>query len=241
MRGDLGDPVHPRRPAPRHLQQLPPVLHREAEAARHAGAHRPVPEEVCEYAGEAGEGEEGSRAGEGREEVAGEREEGEGREERAGREGLTSWRSGWLSCWCRARAGPRFRARSRARARNRARKRGPAQAPVFQKNEGPPLDGTALLFTGARGGSSGHPGNFVYFSRDATAARPSSSRSTRSRPWLARRPSRFILLISVETNDRDAPTRSARSCCVMPCRQSSLPGGTRSPWACASACSISAS
>src|SRR5205814_941158 len=79
-----------------------------------------------------------------------------------------------------------------------------------------------------------------YFSRAATLLRPSSSFSTRSRPWFARSPSRFILLISVDTNERDAPTRSARSCCVMPCRHSSLPGAIRSPCAWASVISISA-
>src|SRR5712664_2526699 len=86
----------------------------------------------------------------------------------------------------------------------------------------------------------GHRRQPAHFSRAATRFRPSSSRRTRSRPWFASRPSRFILLISVETNERDAPTRSARSCWVIPCRQSSFPGAIRSPCACASAISISA-
>src|SRR5438105_3291307 len=80
LRSELGDAVYPRRSAPGHLQQLPSVLYREAEAARHAGAHRSLPEEVRECAGGAGE-EEGGGAGEGGEEGAGQGEEGQGGEE----------------------------------------------------------------------------------------------------------------------------------------------------------------
>src|ERR1700736_3113885 len=89
---------------------------------------------------------------------------------------------------------------------------------------------------GRRGeGGESQPGSHrrhaAHFSRAATRFTPSSSRSTRRRHWFASTPSRFILLIRVETNEHDAPTRSARSCWVIPCRQSSFPGAIRSPCA----------
>src|SRR5438874_5705178 len=114
LRRDLGDPVDPRRPAPRHLQQLPSVLHREAEAARYAGAHRSVPEEVRQCAG--GTGEEEGGAGEGREEGRAE----EGKEgQRAGREGLEKF-----ACSCSLLGDTRsfsFSFANKARVRSRAR------------------------------------------------------------------------------------------------------------------------
>src|SRR6266851_9774955 len=64
LRGDLGDPLDGGRPAPGHLLQLPPVLHRQAEADRHPGPHRSVPEEVRELPQGAAEEGQGRRRGE---------------------------------------------------------------------------------------------------------------------------------------------------------------------------------
>src|SRR5437870_1403153 len=82
LRRHLGDALDRRRSAPRHLLELPSLLHRQAEADRHAGAHRPVPEEVRQRAeGSAKEGEaRGSREegrSKGREEARKEAEDGE--------------------------------------------------------------------------------------------------------------------------------------------------------------------
>src|SRR5216684_4233261 len=83
LRGDLGDPLDGGRPAPGHLLQLPPVLHRQAEADRYPGPHRSVPEEVRELpqgAAEEGQGRPGEEARrEVREEVGQEAEEAQGR------------------------------------------------------------------------------------------------------------------------------------------------------------------
>src|SRR5438067_10987346 len=215
LRRHVGDPLDRRRPAPRHLLELPSLLHREAEADRHAGAHRPVPEEVRERAeGSAKEGE-----------ARGSREEGRSK----GREEARKEAEDGEEAQGRRLAPPAFAARSECqknRQRGLVRVGGArTEAATLPTEEG--LGGPFL--------------SLLYFSRAATLLRPSSSLSTRSRPWFARRPSRFILLISVETKDRDARTRSARSCCVMPCRQSSFPGARRSPCACARVMSISAS
>src|SRR5438128_3592916 len=65
LRRHVGDPLDRRGPSPGHLLQLPPLLHRQAEADRYPGPHRPVPEEVRERA--EGAAEEGQ--GRGREEA----------------------------------------------------------------------------------------------------------------------------------------------------------------------------
>src|SRR5919201_441122 len=78
VRRHLGDAVDARRPAPRYLQQLPSLLHREAKADRHAGAHRPVQEEVRQRSGYASE-EEGRQEGS--------REKGSRRQAEEGEEG----------------------------------------------------------------------------------------------------------------------------------------------------------
>src|SRR5438105_5694337 len=87
LRRHLGDALDWRRSAPRHLLELPSLLHRQAEADRHAGPHRPVPEEVRQRAeGAAEEGQGGSPGEEGRCSEDGEegRQEAEGREEAQG-------------------------------------------------------------------------------------------------------------------------------------------------------------
>src|SRR5438876_5377334 len=217
VRSHLGDAVHARRSASRHLQQLPSVLHRKAEADRHARTHRPLQEEVRERAGDAA-AEEGHQG--------------------CGQKG-----------------------RKACQESQEGSRKGVGQA----RHEGPPGGNQAalLLSRGPEGGvresrkknggggrrgrggetrpSAAATARRDHFSRAATWFKPSSSRSTRSRPWFARSPSRFILLIKVETNEREAPTRSARSCWVIPCRHSSFPGAMRSPCACARASSISAS
>src|SRR5204863_7970348 len=89
LRGVVGDAIDARRPAPGYLQQLPSVLHGEAEADGYAGADRSVQAEVCECAREAREAQEGS---EGRTEGVGEERQGPGQgkegEEGARSEGL---------------------------------------------------------------------------------------------------------------------------------------------------------
>ena len=66
VRRDLEDPLDQARAAPRNLLELPPVLHRPAEAARHRRPRRAVHEEVRRAdVGEPQEGREGDQGQEG--------------------------------------------------------------------------------------------------------------------------------------------------------------------------------
>src|SRR6266851_10834 len=148
LRRDLGDPLHPRRSAPRHLQQLPPVLHREAEAARHAGPHRPLQAQVRQFPGAPREAEEASSA-QGRREEARQGKEAQGREEdRQGtrRQGLTKTRGGSRG---ETRVAPLVEA---PQAPDLER---PSRGTAAHKPKGRPVNRSGPSLSGSRGGSSG--------------------------------------------------------------------------------------
>src|SRR5690606_38947517 len=107
--------------------------------------------------------------------------------------------------------------------------------------DGPPAPASALdtgnedpppgCPDGGRGRTAFGGGSWprAYFSLAARRCRALWSRTQRMRPTLPRTPSRFISLMRVETKERLAPTRSARSCWVIPRRSVSPPWGQRSP------------
>src|SRR5205085_4101223 len=143
----------------------------------HAGAHRPVQEEVRQRAGDASQEEVG--------EEGGRREEGSRRqaqEEEGSRQGLTS-------------SGSVHSVTPKRRAAGRGTLRPFSFHGARGGRSGTPERKRRRRSARARGGISTDGGRHRppdHFSRAATRFKPSSSRSTRSRPWFASRPSRFI-------------------------------------------------